>query len=408
MYNLFYTDLNKSYSYDDLINRLNQTDEVVTNLHNFEVLDFFINLICGIISDTDMLLLDNDFTISEVEHLIESPYRPNRVSIPQLELSSVNDLIQRVQMSKSKLKFFTSGTTGVPKVVEHDIINLTRNIKTDDRFSGNIWGFAYNPTHMAGLQVFLQALLNANNLINIFRLNKEEVYQSIDKYKITHISATPTFYRLLYPSTLKYNSVLQITFGGEKSDAQLHDRMKGIFPCAKIKNVYASTEAGTLLATENEGFSIPQKLKSQIRIHDGELFIHRALLGNAQLVGGDEWYASGDMIEFLDEGKDVFKILARRSEMINVGGYKVNPGEVEAALRSMKEIQECRVYGVPNSILGNILCADICLAQGNISESEIKRYLTNSLQNFKVPRKIYFKDNITLNRSGKIDRKNVE
>ena len=70
--------------------------------------------------------------------------------------------------SNSKLIMFTSGTTGVPKSIEHSMESLTRNIKIDTKFLNNVWGFAYNPTHMAGIQVFFQAFFNKNTIVKIF------------------------------------------------------------------------------------------------------------------------------------------------------------------------------------------------------------------------------------------------
>jgi acyl-CoA synthetase (AMP-forming)/AMP-acid ligase II len=91
-----------------------------------------------------------------------------------------------------------------------------------------------------------------------------------------------------------------------------------------------------------------------------------------------------------------------------VGGYKVNPNELEAVLRSMKGIQESRVYGVPNSVLGNILYADVVKSNQAVTEMDIKKFVTSSLQTFKVPRRIFFKETIELSRTGKIVRKNDE
>ena len=406
---MFYADLHQSCSYSELINRLNATDKVVSNLYRFKELDFFVNLLSGLASGVDMVLLDNDFSAEEVEKVSGATYKENQIAISSLNLKGAEDLIQRVRTSSSHISLFTSGTTGVPKTIEHSVESITRNIKSDDRFRGNVWGFAYNPTHMAGIQVFFQAFFNGNTLVNIFGLGKQDILKSIEKFGISHISATPTFYRLLVPSSTTFPTVKQITFGGEKSDKALHQKVAEIFPEAKIRNVYASTEAGALFASKDDGLVIPEAMKEKIRIEEGELLIHKSLLGKASAFNDENaWYASGDMIEFLDEQEQVFRILARKSEMINVGGYKVNPNEVEAALRSMEGIQESKVYGMPNSVLGNILCADIVKADEAITEPDIKKFLASSLQSFKVPRKIFFKDAIALSRTGKIDRKNAE
>jgi acyl-coenzyme A synthetase/AMP-(fatty) acid ligase len=405
---MFYIDQYQTCSFAELINRLNAIDKVVPNLHRFNVLDYFINLIAGVASGVDLVLLDNDFSLDEIEHLTGRTYKESEVLIPMLKLENFQDLVQRVINSPSTISLFTSGTTGKPKIINHSLDSLTRNIKIDKRFSGNVWGFAYNPTHMAGLQVFFQAFFNGNTIVNIFGLAKQDIFRSIKQYSITNISASPTFYRLLLPTIEIYLTVNQITFGGEKSDKLLHQKVQSVFPNAKIRNVYASTEAGALFASKDDSFVIPEEIKDKITVKDGELLIHLSLLGNiGEIHLGNPWYATGDLIEYTDENQLEFRILARKNEMINVGGYKVNPDEVESALRRMSGVKDCKVYGVPNSVLGNILCADIVLVDEIITEPDIKKFLASSVQNYKVPRKIFFKKSIPISRNGKIERKNA-
>ena len=406
---LFYIDNDNSCSYEQLIARLNNTDRVITNLYRFNQLDFFVNLMAGIVADLDMVLLDNDFSESEVRSLCGSPYEINSICIPKLNLIGEVDLVERILNSSSKLKLFTSGTTGLPKSVVHSVAALTRNVKCDERFRGNTWGFAFNSTHMAGIQVFFQALINRNTIVNIFAKSKEQVYKSIEMFGITHISATPTFFRLLIPSPKSYPTVNQITFGGEKSDSFLHQKVRNIFPKASIRNVYASTEAGALFASKDDIFSIPENIKEKIRIVDGELFIHKTLLGTSSLFNDQyTWYGTGDKVEFLDDNLQHFRIVGRNSEMINVGGYKVNPNEVESRLREMSGIVESKVYGIPNSVLGNILCVDIVRSDSSITEVVIRNFLSETLQPYKVPRRVFFVNAISLSRTGKIERKNYE
>ena len=406
---MFYADLHESCSYSSLISKINSTDKVISNLYRFTILDFYVNLLSGLAAGVDIVLLDNDFSSEEIEMLTGSKYEEKTSSILSLKIDNLDDLICRVRSSSSKLTMFTSGTTGVPKMIEHTVESLTRNIKSDNRFNENVWGFAYNPTHMAGLQVFFQALFNKNTIVNIFGLNKQDIFDSIEKFSISHISATPTFFRLLVPSVSVFHTVKQLTFGGEKSEKALHLKVLEIFPEAKIRNVYASTEAGALFASTGDGFIIPEGIKEKVKIENGELYIHRSLLGKSNSFNDDmPWYASGDMVEFLDNDKQIFRILSRRSEMINVGGYKINPNEVESAIRNMEGIKESRVYGIPNSVLGNVLCADVVTYNKTLSETDIKKFLAMCLQSFKVPRKIFFKEEITISRTGKIERKNAK
>ena len=259
---------------------------------------------------------------------------------------------------------------------------------------------------MAGLQVFFQAFENQNTLVNVFNMQRSEVYQKIVEYQITHISATPTFYRLLLPFEDSYLSVQRVTLGGEKSDNHLYENIRKIFPNAKINNVYASTEAGSLFAAKGDCFQIPEKIRDKFTVVDDELLIHRSLLGKSDSFKFDgDYYHSGDLIEWVNKEDGIFKFKSRKNELINVGGYKVNPGEVEDAINAMDGVKQALVYGRAYSILGNVLIAEVQIEEGcTLTDLDIRKTLKEQLQDFKIPRKIKFVEAFSLTRTGKLKR----
>ncbi len=111
----------------------------------------------------------------------------------------------------------------------------------------------------------------------MFGESRDIVTKRIGQYSVTNISATPTFYRMLLPIDHEYPSVKRITFGGERFDASLAEDMKQMFPNAKPRNIYASTEAGSVLESTSDRFKITDP--ERCRIEDGRLFIHNSLLG---------------------------------------------------------------------------------------------------------------------------------
>jgi acyl-coenzyme A synthetase/AMP-(fatty) acid ligase len=256
---------------------------------------------------------------------------------------------------------------------------------------------------MAGIQVFFQALLNGNSLVKLYGLSKNQVFSSILKYSITNISATPSFYRLLLPESKEYSSIKRLTSGGEKFDERTINALKQIFPNAKITNVYASTEAGTLLASNGNDFSIKPEFKGLIRIEENELLIHKSIMGNSDAFS-NEWYYTGDMVEIVSQNPLNFRFISRKNEMINVGGYKVNPHEVEDAIREINGILDVRVFAKNNSVLGNIIGCEIVKNNKNLDESTIRIQLQNKLQEFKIPRFINFVRTISTTRTGKVKR----
>lgn len=402
---MFLIDNDKSYSYDDLLQSLNMSSEYSPLYKTSDIYSYFVNLIKALAASKPLVLLDSDLNPAEIdgvdEHLVNV-----KEEIAKKSYKSMGEIVEDIQNSTSEITIFTSGTTGQPKKVLHTVATLTRSVRTGERYVGQIWAYAYNPTHMAGLQVFFQAFENLNTLVNVFNKQRSEVYELINKHNITHISATPTFYRLLLPFEKEYKNVVRVTLGGEKSDTHLYENIKKIFPEAKINNVYASTEAGSLFAAKGDCFQIPEKIRDKFEVVDDELLIHKSLLGKSDSFKFEgDYYHSGDLIEWVDKESGLFRFKSRKNELINVGGYKVNPGEVENILLSIDGVKQVLVYGKANSILGNVLCADIQLEDGvALTDVEIKKALRSQLQDFKIPRRIKFVEQMSLTRTGKLKR----
>lgn len=116
-----------------------------------------------------------------------------------------------------------------------------------------------------------------------------------------------------------------------------------------------------------------------------------------------EWYHTGDIVEFTEDGR--IKFVGRKNEMINVGGYKVNPNEVEEEIKKINGVLDAYVYARKNQLTGNILVAEVVLKDKELDLQEMEKIiyenLRTSLQNWKIPRIIKFVDEIKLTRTGK-------
>jgi len=395
----------KSYTYEQLLTDLNSVSDVYEYCCTRDLYTTFLNVINAILNNVNLILLDSDFSELELQNLnINSNEIKKSRQVQQLRINSTDELIAKLMANPDwELTLFTSGTTGIPKKVVHKLSSLTRAVRISERHNEDIWGFAYNPTHIAGLQVFFQALLNANTLINLFEAERNQVLALIKEYQITNISATPTFFRLLLPLQEIYPSIKKLTSGGEKFDTNLSNSLLSAFPNARLRNVYASTEAGTILEAKDDTFFI--KDDSLCRIIDGELYIHKKLLGEGTelLLDQGEWYATGDLVEVLETNPLSFRFQSRKNEMVNVGGYKVNPYEVEQALETHPIVKQAYVFGKANPVLGNILMADLVVLDP-IKEKELREFLAPLLQPYKIPRVINFVESIELTRTGKLKR----
>jgi len=402
----FIIDENRTLSYDQLLDYVNNAGEISNTVgDDADIFEFVEKFIVACANSEDITLTNADEHL-EKNDAFNARELNSKPFVGNAKFDNLDQLLSALKKSTSKITLFTSGTTGRPKRVCHTISTLSVNVKISNSHSADIWAFCYNPSHMAGLQVLLQALFNKNICVNLFGKSRSHVYSAIDKFSITNISATPTFYRLLLPPQDIFNNVRRITFGGEKSNESLYEAMRKIFPSAKITNVYASTEVGALLASAGDTFKIPQELVDFVKIQDSELLIHKSILPQSPDMPLDgDFFRTGDIVDFCNPQKTIFKFVSRKSDFVNVGGYKINPNEVEESIKSIQGVADAIVFGKKNSILGNILCADIKpLPNANISESDIRVCLSNKLQQFKIPRIIKFVETLPLTKTGKIKR----
>ena len=405
---LFFRDIDDAIDWSVLISDINQDQEYNPYCKSNDYYSVFKRIIISMLRSKELILLDSDFSDSELETLTnQTDFESFSIDLDQINppIKNKSDLIEQLRCTSDlwKITLYTSGTTGIPKKVTHSFKSITRFVKYSRRNEKSVWGFAYNPTHMAGLQVFLQALLNGNSIINIFQLSTEEIYKEIEMNEITHISATPTFYRLLLPHNRSFPSVQRITSGGEKFNERMNLQLNEVFPNAKISNVYASTEAGTLFASDNNDFTVKPEFKDLVKIEDNELIIHKSLLGESEM-NVEEWYHTGDLIELISGKPLKFRFVSRKNEMINVGGYKVDPNEVEEYIMMIPGVKDARVFAKYNSVIGNLICCELVCEDKQLKESDIRTFLQSKLQEFKIPRMFTFSDKISTTRTGKTKR----
>lgn len=395
-------------TYNDLVSDLNQINYAPLYLYSDNVYEYFISLISSILNGTSITILDSNLSNAEIESLcIDKNSIHKKIDRNYQAIISVSDLINKLSNVNFdwRLELYTSGTTGRPKSIKQDFNLLTRNVKKADKFNKDIWGFCYNPTHFAGLQIFFQALMNLNTMVYLFSTPAFEISNNISNYNINALSFTPTFFRQFIAfQDIPFDFVNRITFGGEKFSPELLVSVKKYFPNAKINNVYASTEAGSLFASQNGYFEISEKIKNFIKIQDdGELLVNKKLIGESNdIVFENNWFHTGDIVQLVDENKFVF--VSRKSEMINVGGYKVNPNEIEQIILQIKGILDVIVYGRKNSVTGQLLVADVVLSsQVNFIQikQEIIKLCSDNLQEWKIPRIIKQVEKIILTRTGK-------
>ena len=325
--------------------------------------------------------LNNDNPISEL-----SGYKYFLTLLKELSkgqiINSIESLIQYLMDNKHLLNFHiqTSGTTSVPKLINVKVSNCIRYVKRSKEKYNKIWGMGYPHGSFASTQVFFQSLMNKETIIYLFGVDFKTSDQVFSNYKITNLSCTPTFLSMLLMNLKnEYSSVSKITTGGEKMKNSLIGSFKKTFPFAEYINIYASTEAGSLLYSTTEYFSIPKKYISQLKIEDGTLRVHKSLLNEVEKTNND-WYDTNDLVEYVDDKQ--FKFVSRSNGYLNTGGFRVSPSQVEEKIMWIEGVKDVHVYGKSNSLLGTIICADI------IGEDIFSKFIKTELINQSIEKQM--------------------
>ena len=316
----------------------------------------------------------------------------------------------------------TSGTTGEPKLARHTIQGLLGRIRPSNPGKQRArWLLTYHPATFGGLQVLLTALTSGAELATSAYPSVADLGAQALAFLPTHVSATPTFWRSFLPvfgDQARSLPLRQITLGGEIADQAILDRLQAAFPGAALTHIYASTEAGALFAVRDGRAGFPVKWLEggidgvELRIQSGLLqvrsprrmlaYVNRATSG---VLAGDGWLNTGDLVE---QTADRVYFRGREDLMLNVGGAKVRPEEVEEALLALPEVSEARVYGVSNPVTGMIVAAEIVAAAGFAGGDDLRRAILRALRasmdTHKVPRIMKFVDSIAVSAAGKKGR----
>ncbi len=244
----------------------------------------------------------------------------------------------------------TSGTTGTPKRIARPFEAVLAGIEPARGPAGR-WLLAYDPCGFAGLQVLLTALVGGGTLLADPGADATALVRLAATAGATHISATPSFWRLLLLSGAT-PPLARITLGGEAADQPLLDALAQRFPDVPIRCIYASTELGRLFSVSDGREGFPATWLSQPP--DATSF--RICNDMLQVGLGGSWHDTGDLVEIVDN-RVLFR--GRNDLIVNVGGTKVNPAPVESRLLTVPGIMDVLVYGIPSPITGAILAADI-------------------------------------------------
>jgi acyl-coenzyme A synthetase/AMP-(fatty) acid ligase len=318
----------------------------------------------------------------------------------------------------------TSGTSGVPKIVSHTLEGLTGAIVADSpaRSGPAVWATFYDIRRYGGLQIFLRAIIGGGSMV--LSEPGESLADYVNRLRaagVTQISGTPSHWRkLLMSGSVVGFSPRYVRLSGEIADQAVLDGLSWAFPTASIGHAYASTEAGVGFAVNDglEGFPATMigddRGGVEMKVEDGSLRIRstrtaRAYVGPnaAALVDSEGFVDTGDMVELRGAR---YHFVGRRGGIINIGGLKVHPEEIEAVINRHAEVSMSRAKSRRSPITGAIVVADVILADGSdVSRSDdiraqILADCRASLPSYKVPAVIRFVRSLDITAAGKLAR----
>jgi acyl-coenzyme A synthetase/AMP-(fatty) acid ligase len=319
----------------------------------------------------------------------------------------------------------TSGTTGVPKMVVHSLAALTGAINAPQPGEAPpVWATFYDIRRYGGLQILLRALFgNGSMVLSDAGEPVADHLHRLAAHGVTHISGTPSHWRrVLMSSECNVISPRYVRLSGEIADQTILDALKRQYPAAAVGHAYASTEAGVGFEVNDglEGFPagiLGDDRDPSFKVVDGTLRIRSQrtasrYLGTAPqaLMDEDGFIDSGDVVVERD-GRYYF--VGRRGGIINVGGLKVHPEEVEQIVNRHRAVKMSLVGARRNPITGAIVVADVVLHEAvqpgpdsDALKQDILAFCRAELPAHKVPAAIKFVASLEMTPAGKLVRQN--
>jgi acyl-coenzyme A synthetase/AMP-(fatty) acid ligase len=301
------------------------------------------------------------------------------------------------------LVLFSSGSTGAPKAMVHNLNALLGRFNANKKSKLSIMIFLMFD-HIGGINTLLNGLSIGSKLVFSQSRSPEEVSNAIQDNKVNVLPTSPTFLNLLLLHAAEHNysfpSLKLITYGTEPMPGHVLARAKKMFPRVKMVQTYGTSETGIAHtqsdALDDSRFRISDP-DTEVKIVDDELWLKSRTQISGYLnsdngsFNADGWFMTGDLVEEAKDG--YFRIVGRLKEVINVGGQKVMPQEVEEILLNMDGIKDCVVFPMQNPLLGQVVGCKVVTESG-VTEStfrgELRKYCQGKLERYKIPVNITF------------------
>jgi len=327
----------------------------------------------------------------------------DRAYLRKTGVAASHELFERLRIAgRPGLVLFSSGSTGTSKAAVHDFVPLLEKFKVPRHALRTLTFLLFD--HIGGVNTLLYVLSNAGCVVTVPKRSPEVVCAAIERHRVQLLPTSPTFINLLLMSEAykrhDLSSLEMVTYGTEVMPETTLERFHRLFPRVRLLQTYGLSEVGILRSQSRAADSLWVKVGGdgfETRVVDGMLQIRArsAMLGYLNAPSpftSDGWLPTGDAV---DVDGEYLRIRGRHSEIINVGGEKVYPAEVESVLQSMEGVKDVTVGSEPNPITGQIVTARVKLATGESLPEFRKRmrlFCRDKLPLFKIPQKVVLVD----------------
>jgi acyl-coenzyme A synthetase/AMP-(fatty) acid ligase len=377
-----------------------------------------------------MLLCPPDIPEGQIPHLMQDGEVERILSDADIDMHGVASPLPAstaLPNFDTEWVLLTSGTSGVPKLVLHSLASLMAPLHNKPAAENPVWSTFYDIRRYGGLQILLRALTGGGSLVLSEAGEPVAAFLTrLGNAGATHVSGTPSHWRrALMSGASSKMAPAYIRLSGETAGQDILDHLRITYPQAKIGHVFASTEAGVALSVDDGAAGFPVAAlyavppHPNLRIENGTLRVRSNAMASRYL--GQPARPLTDAHGFIDTGdmvvyrNDRYVFMGRREGVVNIGGQKVYPEEVEAAINRHPGVAMSRVWGRPSPITGTLIAADIVLTSTPDGEppdfprirDEILTACRSTLAPHKVPVRLTAVAQIPVTISGKIERRHA-
>lgn len=340
----------------------------------------------------------------------EIVFRESRPVLNLLSPPEPHSIIESLRARRTPgLILFSSGSTGKPKAMVHDLDRLVSTYKKR-KPRKRVFLLFLMFDHIGGLNTLFNGLAMGATMVFSPNRDADKVASLIANHRVQVLPASPTFLNLMLMSGAHerhdLSSLRIITYGTETMPETLLKRIKHALPKSKLMQTFGTSETGIAQIFSHSSTSTLFKIDDpnlHWEIRAGELYLKSAIrvLGYLNASPGglkdDGWFATGDMVERAENG--FLRINGRISEVINVGGQKALPTEIESVLFKHPDVADCLVYAMPHILTGQAVAAEIVPTNPEHDskrlKKSIKRFCRERLDAYKCPAKIVIRDATT-------------